>query len=437
MILSDKQEGAMHPTGNYLEDHLDEVRAQFGMLDHWIFLNVADQAIPGNYWLKAVRDFFNFQKRGRMEDIPNQDIATHPFLMQATYEAVERSAGLIGADKEEVTLMYRPLQAANLIVNDMLDALQSWKKGDNIVFTNLTYPSFPYVFMGVRDRCGVELRSVKNIGGEILMEDLEKAIDDKTRLVAINRTTPFCGFTYDVKKVCQMAHKHGALVLDDAFQAVGAIEIDVHDDNLDFLVTGSYKWQNGPEGAGIFYVKKDLIEKINPRYRNYLAIQMPEGVPFSLPHHDNIASWDHPQVQTAQKFSQDVVTGPSAFGWLAALKFIEKLGIENIEKRIRRLGQYAVRRLKDIDVTFTSPTTPGKIHGMFTYTTGSYETDLKSFNRFSCPPIGKKPIKVSMRSMGGVGGIRISTHYYNTEEEIDAFVDTQAEILALMKNKHS
>lgn len=419
----------MHPTGNYLEDYLDEVRAQFGMLDHWIFLNAGDQSIPGNYWLKAVRDFFDFQERGRMEDIPNQDIATHPFLMQATYEAIERSAKLIGADKKEVTLMYRPLQAANLIVNDMLDALQPWKNGDNIVFTDLTYPSFTYVIMGIRNRYGVELRQVKNVGGEILMEDLEKSIDQNTRLVIINRTTPFCGFTYDVKQVCRIAHRHGALVLDDAFQAVGAINVNVHDDDLDFLVTGSYKWQNGPEGAGIFYVKKELIEKINPSYRNYLTVQMPEGIPFGLKHHDNITSWDYPQIQTARKFSQDVVTGPSAFGWLAALKFIEKLGIENIEKRVRRLGQYAVHRLKDIGVTFTSPTDPGKIHGMFTYTTGSYETDLKSFNRFSYPPIGKRPIKVSLRNLGGIGGIRVCTHYFNTEEEIDTFVDTQAEIL--------
>jgi selenocysteine lyase/cysteine desulfurase len=252
-------------------------------------------------------------------------------------------------------------------------------------------------------------------------------------LVTVNRTTPFCGFTYDMKEVCRIAHSYGALVLDDAFQAVGAIKVDVHDDDLDFLVTGSYKWQNGPEGAGIFYVRKELIEKIDPRYRNYLAITMPEGVPFSLMHHDNLKSWDHPQIQTAQKFSQDVITGPSAFGWLATLKFIELLGIENIEKRVRYLGQYTVARLRDIGVTFRSPTDPKKMHALITYTTGSHETDLESFNRFSYPPIGKKPIKVSLRALGGVGGIRVSPHYYTTEDEIDMFVDTQAEILASRK----
>ena len=95
---------------NYLEERFDDVREQFNLLDHWVFLNVADQAIPGKYWLKAVREFFDFQEAGRLEDIPNQDVATHPFLMAATYEAIERSAKLIGADKDEVTLMYRPLQ---------------------------------------------------------------------------------------------------------------------------------------------------------------------------------------------------------------------------------------------------------------------------------------------------------------------------------------
>ncbi|MBN1271040.1 MAG: aminotransferase class V-fold PLP-dependent enzyme [Candidatus Aminicenantes bacterium] len=420
---------------NDLDFPLEEVRYQFKLLNHQIFLNVADQSMPGNYWLQAVRDFFDFQECGRMEDVPNQDIATHPFLMAATYEAIERCARLIGAHKEEVTLMYRPLQAFNLIVNDMLEAMQEWRAADNVVFTDLTYPSAVYVFMGLRDRCGVELRCVKNVDGEILIEDLEKAVDERTRLVAINRTTPFCGFTYNVKEVCRIAHKVGALVMDDAFQAVGAIDVDVHDDDVDFLVTGSYKWQNGPEGAGIFYIRRDLIEKINPRYRNYLAIEMPKGIPFSLADHDNVQSWDYPQIQTAQKFSQDVITGPSAFGWLAALKFIEKLGIKNIEKRVRKLGQYLIEGLRSLNVTFQCSTDPEKVHGLITYTTGGEERDQACFERFNFPPIGKKPIKVSLRMLGGVGGIRVSPHYYNTVEEIDTFLETQGEILASMRKK--
>jgi cysteine desulfurase / selenocysteine lyase len=420
---------------NYLEDRFDWVREQFTLLDHWNFFNVADQALPGQYWLKAVRQFYDFQEAGCTEAaMSKHDIATHPFLMEATFDTVARSAKLIGADKDETCLMYRPLQAANLICNDILPDIQPWKKGQNVVFTDICYPSGPYVFMNLRDRYGIELRCVKNVNGEILMEDLEKAIDENTRLVNINRTTAFCGFTFNVKEICKMAHKYGAYVIDDACQALGVIDIDVHDDDLDFLTSCSYKWQNGPEGAGVFYAKKEITEKANPIYRNYLAVEMPEGIPISLPNHDNIKSWNHPQRAEISKFNQDVVIGPAVFGWQASVKFIEKLGIKNIEKRVRMLGQYAVNGLKEIKgLEFKSPTEPNKMHGIITYSTGSYDRDVKCWNKFMYPDLGIKPTKISIRSLGGVGGIRFSTHYYNTTEEIDQYVAQQAEMLYKIK----
>lgn len=410
---------------NLLEERFDEVRGEFDLTNYWIYLNAGDQMIPGNYWLKAVRDFYAFQERGRMEDIPVQDVATHPFLTTAYYEATAASARMIGADPEEVTLAYRPMQVCNLVVNDLLE----WHPGDNLVFTDLQYPSFPYVFLGLRERHGVELRCVKNQGGEVPMDRLAKAIDGRTRLVAIDRTTAFCGFTYDVREVCRLAHAHGAYVLDDAFQAVGAIGIDVHADGVDFLATGSYKWQCGPEGAGFFYIRKDLIPKFTPRFRNYLAMQMPKGIPFASPDHDNLADWQHPEVPTAEKFSLGAVTGASAFGWLATLRFYERLGMENVERRVRHLGQYAVSALTEAGLRVVSPTAPEKMHGLVTYTSGSHETDLETFRRFNAPPIGRRPIKVSLRALGGVGGIRVCTHFFNTEEEIDELVRRQREIL--------
>ena len=409
-----------------LEKNINEVRKEFKLLDYWTFLNAADQMIPGNYWLKAVREFYNFQETGRMEDIPVQDIATHPFLTTTFFEAIERSANFIHADKEEVTPMYRIMTASNLLLYDMID----WKKGENVVFTDLAYPSIPYILLDLKERYGIELRRIKNVNNEILISDLEKNIDDNTKLVVINRTAAFSGFTYNVKRVCEIAHKHGALVLDDAFQALGAIDINVHKENLDFLISGSYKWQCGPEGAGVFYIRKDLIEKINPRYRNYLWANIPTQIPFSLPDHDNIKSWDYSPVTNANKFSQDVCIGPALFGWNATLKFYEKVGIKNIEKRVRYLGGYLIEKLKEIGCKVLTPEDPQKRHGLIIYTTGSYESDLASFNYFSAPPLGRKPIKVSLRALGGVGGIRVSTHFFNTEEDIDKLIVAQKEVLS-------
>ena len=412
-------------TTNYIDSHLDEVRSEFKLLDHWIYLNAADQMIPGNYWLKAVRDFYGFVEHGRMEDIPAADVATHPFLLAAWNESIERSARFINADKDEVTNAYRPAVTANLILYDMID----WHGGENVVITDLNYPSIPYILQDLKRRHGIEIRVVRNVGGEILMDDMEQMIDGNTRLVIVDRTTAFCGFTFDMKEVCRIAHARGALVLDDAMQALGAIAIDVKDDDVDMLLSGTYKWQCGPEGAGIFYIKREVMDRIDARYRNYTWADYPGPIPFADRDHDNLASWDYPPVRNANRFSQDTTLGPSLFGWIATLRFYEKIGIGNVEQRVRRLGGYAIDRLREIGCKVYSPADPARRHGLITYTTGDYAKDLEFFRRCAAPGRCMKPLKISMRALGGIGNLRVSTHFFNTEEEIDYLVDLQKSML--------
>jgi len=410
---------------NYIDEHIDEIRDEFGLLNHWIHLNAADQMIPGRYWLDAVREFYNFVECGRMEDIPNADVATHPFLIPAWDESIRRGAQFINADIAEVTNAYRPAITANLILYNMFD----WNEGDNFVITDLSYPSIPYILQDLCRRYGTEIRVVRNINGEILMEDLERLVDDRTRMVIVDRTTAFCGFTFDMKEVCRIAHEHGALVMDDAMQALGAIDIDVKEDDVDILISGAYKWQCGPEGAGIFYMKKSVMDQIDPRFRNYIWSDNRNGIPFADRDHDVIASWQNPPVDNANKFSQDATIGPALFGWIATLKFYEKIGIKNVEERVRRLGTYAIDRLQEIGCQVTCPTDPTKRHGLITYTSGDYDKDAEFFQRCASPGLRMKPIKISMRSLGGIGNLRVSTHFYNTEEDIDYLIDLQKRMM--------
>ena len=408
-----------------LNKDIDKIREEYDLLKHWIFFNAAGQMIPGNYWLKAEEDFLDFQRRGAIESLPVASIATHPYLTHTYYDCIDRAAKLIHAKSNEVTNMYRVVTAANLIINNMLD----WEKEDNAVFTDLTYPSMTFVLQHLSKKKGFELRRVNHVNGEILMSDLEERIDDNTKLVCICRTSKLHGFTYNVKEVCRIAHKHGALVLDDAMQALGAIEVNVHDDNVDFLISGSYKWLCGPEGAGIFYIREDLIDRFEG-YWNYLNAQYPGAIPFARPDHDNLSSWDYPLVKNANRFDQNVCVGPSLFGWNATLKFLDSIGIKNIERRVRRLGSYLIDKLQDIGCKVLTPIDPQKRHGLIAYTTGSYESDINSISKLTCPPTHRKPIKVAYRGeAAGLAGIRVCTHFFNTEEEIDELIKIQKELL--------
>jgi len=407
-------------TINPIDQAIDSIRAEFKLLDHWVFLNAADQMIPGRYWLDAARDFYSFVEFGRMEDIPQADIATHPFLMAAWKESIERSARFINARPDEVTNAYRPAITANLILYNMFE----WKAGDNVVITDLSYPSIPYILQDLRRRHGLEIRVVRNVNGEILLEDMERLVDGRTRMVIVDRTAAFCGFTFDMKALCRIAHARGALVLDDAMQALGAIAIDVRDDDVDMLLSGTYKWQCGPEGAGIFYIKRSVMDRIDARFRNYIWADTP-GIPFAARDHDTLASWQYPPVANANRFSLDNTIGPALFGWIATLKFYDRLGMRHVEERVRRLGGYAIERLQEIGCRITSPTDPARRHGMVTYTSGNYDRDKAFFERCAAPGRCEKPIKISMRTLGGVGNLRVSVHFFNTEDDIERLVALQ------------
>ena len=222
--------GDLKMSDNYIDNNIDDIRAEFKLLDHWIYLNAADQMIPGKYWLDAIRDFYGFVEYGRMEDIPIADVATHPFLLAAWNESIERGAKFINADKNEVTNAYRPTITANLILYNMF----TWHKGDNVVISDLSYPAIPYILQDLKRRYGLEIRMARNVNGEILMEDMEKLIDGNTRMVIVDRTAAFCGFTFDMKTLCRIAHAQGAL------GGIGNLRVSCHffntEEEIDYLV---------------------------------------------------------------------------------------------------------------------------------------------------------------------------------------------------------
>jgi cysteine desulfurase/selenocysteine lyase len=121
-------------------------------------------------------------------------------------------------------------------VSSMMDL----KRGENVVVTDLGYPSNIFVWLPFRKR-GVEIRRLENRDGSITEADFEKFVDDDTRVVSIGHTEWVTGITYDLKRVAEIAHEQGAYLVVDAYQSVGAVDVDCYATGLDFLVTGTGK----------------------------------------------------------------------------------------------------------------------------------------------------------------------------------------------------
>jgi selenocysteine lyase/cysteine desulfurase len=115
-------------------------------------------------------------------------------------------------------------------------------------------------------------------------------------------------------------------------------------------------------------------------------------------------------------------------GLACYLEWLNELGKENIQKRVLRLGGYLIDGLLNIDCKVNTPTDPKQRHGLINYTTGSYGNDFKCYQAMETRV--PKPITgPTIRYQGGVGGIRVCTHFYNTEEDIEKFIDFQKDLM--------
>ena len=308
-------------------------------------------------------------------------------------------ARLINATKDEIAMVENTSTGMNIIAN-MLD----YPSGSNIVTTDLEYPSVVYPWK--RKKLGVTIRYVKNVAGKILLEDLEKAVDDKTVAVALSHVEYMNGFRFDLKAVSEIAHKHGAYLAVDAIQSLGAFPVDVKHDNVDFLTASCYKWMLGPPGVGYLYVRKELVEKFEPPFIGWASAK-PEVF-------DTVGFWEIQNLylsETASRFEIGSPSYVSISGAKAALHLLLDVGVENIEKRILKLTDHLIVELAGRGIKFQTPLEPECRSGIVNF--------LIDHPQERTDELAKKNIVVSARAHG----IRVSPHFYNSEEEIDKLVE--------------
>jgi selenocysteine lyase/cysteine desulfurase len=374
-------------------------RKDFPALEKIVYLNTAATGPLLKPVQDAVIGWWKAREEAQYIDLPDPRIP---------------ASELIHCEMDDIAMVHRASQGVNIVAG-----LVNPMKGENIVLTDLSYPSSVYPWMGK----GAEIMRIPNTDGLIEVADFEKAIDDNTKIVCLNRVEWTSGQRHDVKAITDIAHEHGALVLDDAFQAVGAVNVDPRKDGVDFLVFGGEKWLCSAGRAAVLYIKPEIVEQYEPEYRFYWRVYKNfqwSYAPWDKPVHDNIGSWDGELVKTAERFDPGCVGEDAQCGFDASLRYFNELGIKNIEKNVLRLSKYLLDRLSDLGVKVNTPENPEKRAGIVTYSHEKYEDNARIFEAMK-----KEGINVAHRYTGGVGGIRVSPHFFNTEEEIDRFLEVQ------------
>jgi selenocysteine lyase/cysteine desulfurase len=389
-----------------IDAKIQDVRDEFPVLKYKTYMNSAAHGPALKRVWDAVQEYWSFRM--------NEDLDVHQ------PDAKGAAAELIHASREEICWCARVTQGFNM-VSSMVDV----KHGENVVVTDLGYPSNVFGWLPLREK-GVEIRRIENRDGRIETSDFEKAVDDKTKVVSMSHIEWTSGLRYDVRSISDIAHEHGALVVDDCYQAVGPVDVNAHQDGVDFLLVGSEKWLCSPAFAGIFYIKKSLIDELEPTYRFYNQVEEAFSIdpPWVKPDSDNIASYDKPLYPNADKYYRGCVAESAIWGFNASMEYFNGLGGANREERVLKISGYLIDRLREQGVKVNTPLEPKERGGLVTYTTGSHELNVKIHRGLL-----KNGIIVALRYQMGIGGIRVSTNFFNTEEDVDRLIGVQKKML--------
>lgn len=276
-----------------------------------------------------------------------------------------------------------------------------------VVTTALDFPSMSYVWDAQR-RLGAEVRVVRSDDGvNVSMDRLLEAIDEETRLVAVSHVSYRSSFKVDAAALVEEAHRRGAHVLLDVYQSAGAMPIDAARLEVDFLVGGTIKWLCGGPASGYLYVRRDLIETLEPCLTGWIAHAEPFDFLYEAMEYDD----------TIRRFAHGTPNIPGLYSALPGLEIVAQLDLGEVRaESLRRTGRM-IELAGERGWRLTCPLA-GDQRG------GAVMIDLPERERL-VDELQRRRIAVDERP--GVG-LRLSPHFFNTDDEVDEAMETLAEL---------
>ena len=320
-------------------------------------------------------------------------------------------AAIIGADARDVTLIHN-LTIGSALVASCLDFTG---KRNKIVYSDLHFPTISYLWQGWQ-KYGARPHVIESDGIWTETEKYIEAIDEDTKLVALSHVYFRSGGLQDIRPIIEHAHKMGALVMVDSYQAAGVIPIDVKSLDCDILATGVLKWLCGGPGAAFMYVRRDLQEQFHPAIRGWLGDKEP--FEFHMPNVD-FAGGMH-------RFLTSSIQVPCLHTARPALKMFHEIGLDAIRKKSLALTDRLIERADEHGFTINSPREHARRGGALTIDPLGERSHPKLTTKDICDELIRRRFIVDYRPPLG---LRIAPHFYNTMEEIDAIMEEIAAVL--------
>lgn len=337
-------------------------------------------------------------------------------LSQDATEAYENTrtkiASFINSEtREQIIFSKNATESLNLIAYSY--GFDNVSSGDEVVISIMEHHSNLVPWQKVTKVKNATLKYLYLNGNyEISDEEIENKITDKTKIVGITYVSNVLGTINNVKKVIEVAHKHGAVVVVDASQAIPHMKIDVQDLDCDFLVFSGHKML-APLGIGVLYGKRELLEKMTPFLMGGDMIEY-------------VYEQDTTFAELPNKFEAGTQNVEGVIGLGAAIDYIEKIGYDNIDKVEREVVSYAKQELSKLGFLDLYLTSNEENHSaVISFNVkGIHPHDVASIldSVGVCVRSGNHCAQPLLRYFGIDSTCRASFYFYNTKEDVDRLV---------------
>ena len=267
-----------------------------------------------------------------------------------------------------------------------------------VILSELDFPTDGHVWLAQRRR-GVELVWLRSPDGlTIPLEEYERAIDEETALVMVNRVLYRSSAIVDAKAVCALARERGAFSFVDDYHGIGILPLDLHDLGCDFYAAGTLKWLLGGPGLAFLYARRDLLPTLEPAVTGWFATREP----FSF---DNQHLAYHP---TARRLEHGTPPAPVLFLAQGGLEIISEVAPERIRVRQGELTDHVIARADEAGLPVRTPRRREMRGGVVNVGVGPKAEKI-------CHALLERNVCTDYRG----DGLRISPHFFNTEEDVD------------------
>ncbi len=390
---------------------LQEVRKEFPALQQQTFLDSACVSLPPQRAVDKLRSFL-----AMAAFCPSGSSTQHHLDMDAMRSpARPQVAKLINADEDDIALVESTTHGLSLVANAV-----PLERGDRIVICDLEFLEVAVPWMQKREQLGIEIDSVRNRDGQILVEDVEAAIGARTRVVTISSVQWSNGFRCDLEALSRLCRERGIFFIVDGVQQLGAIPFDVRKTPVDAIACGGHKWLMAPFGCGLLYLSKEFRASAKPPIAGYLSVAEPEGgwgKYFQTPSATPVRDYEF--VGGARRWETGGTANyPGAIGLAESVRLINDLGTANIGEHVLSLTDHLISGLKQQDIRVVTPDDRRCRSGIVTFTLGDV-TENVALMTF----LQQHKVLVAVRYTSYVGGVRVSCHLFNNHDDLDRLLE--------------